>query len=46
MIGMPVFGDQPGNAAIEENGLDVQIQIKDLSKDSILHKIKAVLDPG
>ncbi|XP_075976669.1 UDP-glycosyltransferase UGT5-like [Anticarsia gemmatalis] len=46
VIGMPVFGDQPGNAAaVEESGLGVQIQIKDLTKDNLLQKIKTVLDP-
>ncbi|CAB3255771.1 unnamed protein product [Arctia plantaginis] len=46
MIGMPVFGDQPGNAAaMEESGLGVQIQIRDLTKETLLQKLKTILDP-
>lgn len=46
MIGMPVFGDQPGNAAaIEESGLGLQIQITELSKDVLLEKFRTILNP-
>lgn len=46
MVGMPVIGDQPGNAAaVEESGLGVQIQVKDLTKEALLEKFKTVLDP-
>ncbi|KOB77761.1 UDP-glycosyltransferase UGT44A2 [Operophtera brumata] len=46
MVGMPVFGDQPGNAAlVQESGLGVQIQLKDLTKELLLHKFHTVLDP-
>lgn len=46
MVGMPVFGDQPGNAAlIEESGLGVQIQVAKLTKDLLLEKLKTVLNP-
>lgn len=46
MIGMPVFGDQPANAgAMEESGLGVQIQIRDLTKENLSQKLKTVLDP-
>lgn len=45
MIGMPIFGDQPGNAAlIEESGLGVQIHVKDLTKDLLLEKFKTILN--
>lgn len=47
MVGMPVFGDQPLNAAaVEESGLGVQIQVKDLTKEKLLEKFKTVLDPA
>ncbi|XP_037293501.1 UDP-glucosyltransferase 2-like [Manduca sexta] len=47
VVGMPVFGDQPGNAAaIEESGLGVRILIEDLTKENLLEKIKTVLDPN
>ncbi|XP_026730403.1 UDP-glucuronosyltransferase 2A3-like [Trichoplusia ni] len=47
MVGMPVFGDQPLNAAaVEESGLGVQIQVKDLTKESLLEKFRTVLDPA
>lgn len=47
VVGMPVLGDQPANAAaIEESGLGVQIQIHELSKENLLEKFKVVLDPG
>ncbi|XP_060804234.1 UDP-glycosyltransferase UGT5-like [Amyelois transitella] len=46
MVGMPVFGDQPANAAaVEESGLGVQIQIRDVTKELLLEKFKTVLDP-
>ncbi|KAJ0176088.1 hypothetical protein K1T71_008262 [Dendrolimus kikuchii] len=46
VVGMPVFGDQPGNAAaVEESGLGVQIQVSDLTKERLLEKFKTVLDP-
>nr|XP_049700701.1 uncharacterized protein LOC110384519 [Helicoverpa armigera] len=46
MIGMPIFGDQPGNAgAIEESGLGVQIDIRHLTKELLLEKFKIVLNP-
>lgn len=46
IVGMPVFGDQPGNAAaVEESGLGVQIQVRDLTKETLLEKFKIVLDP-
>lgn len=46
IIGMPVFGDQPSNAAmIKESGLGVQIQVTDLTKELLLKKMKTVLDP-
>lgn len=46
IVGMPVFGDQPANAAaIEESGFGVQIPIADLTKENLLTKFKIVLDP-
>lgn len=46
IVAMPIFGDQPSNAAsIEESGLGVQIQYKDLNKDNLLTVFKKVLDP-
>ncbi|XP_052750692.1 UDP-glucosyltransferase 2-like [Galleria mellonella] len=46
MVAMPIFGDQPVNAAaVEESGLGYQIQINELSKEKLLAKFKAVLDP-
>ncbi|GBP49196.1 UDP-glucuronosyltransferase 2A3 [Eumeta japonica] len=46
VVAMPVIGDQPSNAAsIEECGLGVQIQIRDLTKDNLLGALKKVLDP-
>ncbi|XP_050344522.1 UDP-glucosyltransferase 2-like [Nymphalis io] len=46
MVAMPVIGDQPANAAaIEESGLGVQLQIKDLTKDNLVTAFKKVLDP-
>lgn len=46
MIAMPLVGDQPANAAaIEESGLGVQLQIRDLTQDNLLKAFKKVLDP-
>ncbi|XP_050344523.1 UDP-glycosyltransferase UGT5-like [Nymphalis io] len=46
MVGMPIFGDQPSNAAaVEESGLGVQIQFNELSKSKLLEKFRTVLDP-
>lgn len=46
MVAMPIFGDQPSNAAsIEESGLGVQIQYRDLNKENLLNIFKKVLDP-
>lgn len=46
VLGMPIFGDQPSNAAaIEESGLGVQIQVNELTKDNLLKKFRTVLDP-
>nr|XP_034832886.1 UDP-glucuronosyltransferase 2B1-like [Maniola hyperantus] len=46
MVGMPIFGDQPANAAaVEESGLGVQIQITELTTDKLTEKLKTVLDP-
>lgn len=46
MIGMPIFGDQPGNAAaVEESGLGVQIHFRELTTELLLEKIKTVLNP-
>ncbi|CAK1543150.1 unnamed protein product [Leptosia nina] len=47
VVAVPVFGDQPSNAAaIEESGLGVQLQIYELTKDKIVGAFKKVLDPG
>ncbi|XP_059045118.1 uncharacterized protein LOC131840922 [Achroia grisella] len=46
MVAMPIFGDQPANAAaVEESGLGQQIQINELTKDKLLAKLRMVLDP-
>nr|XP_026493893.1 UDP-glucuronosyltransferase 2B18-like [Vanessa tameamea] len=46
MVAMPIFGDQPSNAAaVEESGLGVQIQLNELSKAKLLEKFRTVLDP-
>ncbi|XP_052750704.1 uncharacterized protein LOC113512976 [Galleria mellonella] len=46
MIGMPIFGDQPANAAaIEESGLGVQVRFNDLTAETLLEKFKTVLNP-
>lgn len=46
IVAMPIFGDQPSNAAsIEESGLGVQIQYRDLNKANLLTVFKEVLDP-
>ncbi|KAG6441099.1 UDP-glycosyltransferase [Manduca sexta] len=46
MLAMPVFGDQPGNAAaVEESGLGLQIRIAELTKEIIVKKLKTILDP-
>ncbi|XP_052742279.1 uncharacterized protein LOC112052352 [Bicyclus anynana] len=46
MVAMPIFGDQPANAAaVEESGLGVQIQIPDLTSENLQKKLKTVLDP-
>ncbi|CAK1582729.1 unnamed protein product [Parnassius mnemosyne] len=47
VLGMPIFGDQPANAAaVEESGLGVQIQLKELTKESLLEKFQTILKPG
>lgn len=46
MIAMPVLGDQPSNAAsIEESGLGLQLQYRDLTKENIVEALKKVLSP-
>ncbi|CAG9583267.1 unnamed protein product [Danaus chrysippus] len=46
MVAMPVVGDQPSNAAaVEESGLGVTLQIRDLTKENLLAAFKKVLDP-
>ncbi|XP_050344526.1 UDP-glycosyltransferase UGT5-like isoform X3 [Nymphalis io] len=45
VVGMPIFGDQPRNAAaLEESGLGVQIQVNKLSEDTLIKKFKIILD--
>ncbi|KAJ8719643.1 hypothetical protein PYW08_011818 [Mythimna loreyi] len=46
VVAMPVGGDQPANAAaIEESGLGVQLQIRDLTAENLVNAFKKVLDP-
>lgn len=46
VVAMPILGDQPANAAsVEESGLGVQIQVRDLNKDNLLKAFRTVLDP-
>ncbi|XP_063828704.1 UDP-glycosyltransferase UGT5-like [Ostrinia nubilalis] len=46
IVGMPIFGDQPSNAAaMEEGGMGVQIQTTELTTEKLLEKFKIVLDP-
>ncbi|CAH2041366.1 unnamed protein product, partial [Iphiclides podalirius] len=46
MLAMPIFGDQPANAAaVEESGLGVQIELKELTKENLLQKFKKILNP-
>ncbi|KAJ8720262.1 hypothetical protein PYW07_012305 [Mythimna separata] len=46
VVAMPVAGDQPANAAaIEESGLGVQLQVRDLTAENLLNAFKKVLDP-
>ncbi|XP_063365012.1 UDP-glycosyltransferase UGT5-like isoform X2 [Cydia amplana] len=46
VLGMPIFGDQPSNAAaVEESGLGVRIDITTLTKEELLSKFKIILDP-
>lgn len=46
VIAMPVGGDQPSNAAaIEESGLGIQLQVRDLTEENLLKAFKTVLDP-
>ncbi|KAM3961541.1 UDP-glucosyltransferase 2-like [Aphomia sociella] len=46
MVAMPIIGDQPANAAsIQESGLGVKIDVRDLTKDNLLAAFKTVLDP-
>ena len=46
VVGMPIYGDQPTNAAaIEESGLGVQVEYDLLSKQYLLEKFKTVLNP-
>ncbi|KAG7302056.1 hypothetical protein JYU34_013510 [Plutella xylostella] len=46
MVAMPIFGDQPSNAAaIEESGLGLRIQLKELTKETLLNTLRKVLRP-
>ncbi|XP_041981120.1 UDP-glycosyltransferase UGT5-like isoform X1 [Aricia agestis] len=46
IVGMPIFGDQPTNAAaIEEKGFGVRVQLSELTSEHLLEKFKTVLDP-
>ncbi|KPJ20033.1 UDP-glucuronosyltransferase 2B13 [Papilio machaon] len=46
MLAMPIFGDQPGNAAaVEESGLGVKIEFMELTKKELLEKFKQILNP-
>lgn len=45
VVAVPIIGDQPANAAaIEESGLGVQLQIRDITKESSLFALNRVLD--
>lgn len=45
MVAIPVIGDQPSNAAaVEESGLGVTLQIRDLTKNNLVAALKKVLD--
>lgn len=45
MVAIPVIGDQPSNAAaVEETGLGVTLQIRDLTKNNLVAALKKVLD--
>lgn len=47
ILAMPIFGDQPSNAAaIEDSGHGVQIELMELTKEKLLQKFKQILDPG
>ncbi|CAG4945804.1 unnamed protein product [Parnassius apollo] len=47
VLAMPIFGDQPANAAaVEESGLGVQIELKELTRESLLEKFKTILNSG
>ncbi|XP_041981637.1 UDP-glycosyltransferase UGT5-like [Aricia agestis] len=47
VIGMPIFGDQPSNAAaVEESGLGVRIALSEITKERLLEKFKTVLNPS
>lgn len=46
MVAMPIFGDQPSNAAaIEESGFGFQLDSNNLSKEIIVEAFKKVLNP-
>ncbi|CAH0686208.1 unnamed protein product [Spodoptera exigua] len=46
MVAMPIVGDQPANAAaVEESGLGVTLQVRDLNQENLLNAFKKVLDP-
>lgn len=46
MIVMPIFGDQPSNAAaVEDSGLGVQLFLSDLNEQNLLDAFKKILDP-
>ncbi|CAH2041369.1 unnamed protein product, partial [Iphiclides podalirius] len=46
IVGMPIYGDQPVNAAaVEESGFGVKINMHDVTKENLLQKFKTVLNP-
>ncbi|NP_001274756.1 UDP-glucuronosyltransferase 2B14-like precursor [Bombyx mori] len=45
VVAMPFLGDQPANAAdVEESGLGIQLQFRDLTTESLLNAFQTVLN--
>lgn len=46
MVAVPIFGDQPSNAAaIDECGFGVLLDFNSLNKESLVEALKKVMNP-
>lgn len=46
MVAVPIFGDQPSNAAaVDESGFGILLDFNSLNKETLVNAFKQVLNP-